>query len=262
MDYSLCSYSLHRTFAAGEMDIFGYVEYCQQTGFTQLDPWMKHLEAGYTDPAFLEQVKAAASAVALPFGCIAVDGAHIYEPSAEARAHNRQVAYRWLDIAQFLGATQVRIDAGGRDVSAEEIFAIVVDGYKDIVARAAGQGIEVIIENHWGPFQQPDNLYKLLDAVPGLGLLFDSYNWPAGTHEGAWPQYAPYARATHFKTFSFDAQGNDPEQDIARVIGILQAAGYRGCWGIESTPYDGNEVAAATQTLALLKRVLQEEQAN
>ncbi len=257
MDYSLCSYSLNRTVAAGKMDVFDYIQYCKQAGFTLLDPWMKHLEAGYNDNAYLDRVKAAAAEVDLPFGCIAVDGAHIYEPTAEARAKNREVAYRWLDISQYLGAKQVRIDAGGRNVPAEEIFDIVVDGYKDIVARAQKQGLEVIIENHWGPYQHPDNLYKLLDAVPGLGLLFDSYNWPAGTHQRAWNEYAKYATATHFKTFSFDKNGNDPEQDIPKVIGILQKAGYNGCWGIESCPYDGNEVEAATKTLALLKRVLE-----
>ncbi|CAN5840109.1 sugar phosphate isomerase/epimerase [soil metagenome] len=258
MDYSLCSYSFHRTSAAGKLDVFDYIKYCKEAGFTLLDPWMKHIEDGYADNAYLDRVKAAAADVNLPFGCIAVDGAHIYEPTAEARAKNREIAYRWLDISQYLGAKQVRIDAGGRNnETAEEIFEIVVDGYKDIVARAQKQGVEVIIENHWGPFQHPDNLAKLLDAVPGLGLLFDSYNWPAGTHQRAWDEYAKYATATHFKTFSFDENGNDPEQDIAKVIGILQKAGYNGCWGIESTPKDGNEVEAATKTLALLKRILE-----
>ena len=38
MHYSLCSYSLHRTFAAGEMDISGYIRFCKEAGFTQLDP--------------------------------------------------------------------------------------------------------------------------------------------------------------------------------------------------------------------------------
>jgi sugar phosphate isomerase/epimerase len=257
MEYSICSYSFHRTAAAGKMDIFSYIDFNKAEGFTQLDPWMKHLEAGYEDNAYLDQVKAAAAQAGLPFGCIAVDGAHIYEPTAEARAANRQRAYRWLDIAQYLGATQVRIDAGGREVSAEAIFDIVVEGYKDLVARAQQQGLEIVIENHWGPYQHPDNLYKLLDAVPGLGLLFDSYNWPAGTQQRAWVEYAKYATITHFKTFSFDEQGNDPEQDIAKVISILQAAGYQGTWGIESTPQDGDEITAAQKTLALLKRILE-----
>ncbi len=258
MGYSLCSYSVHRTVSAGKMDVFGYIDLCKEAGFTQLDPWMRHLDEGLKDQEFLVEVKAAGQRVGLPFGCIAVDGAHIYEPTAEGRAANRQLAYRWLQIANFLGATQVRIDAGGRNnETLEEIFDTVVDGYRDVIAHAQALDVEVIIENHWGPTQHPDNLYKLLDAVPDLGLLFDSYNWPAGTHEQAWQQYPRYASLTHFKTFSFDENGNDPEQDIPRVIGLLKAAGYQGCWGIESCPYDGDEVGAAIKSLALVRRVVE-----
>jgi sugar phosphate isomerase/epimerase len=258
MDYSLCSYSVHRTAAAGQMDVFGYIDFCKEVGFTILDPWMKHLEAGYDDDSFIDQVKAAGDKVDLPFGCIAVDGAHIYEPTAEGRAANRQRAYRWIDITQRLGGAQVRIDAGGRNnETADQIFDLVVDGYQDIIAYAKPKGIEIVIENHWGPFKDPDNLERLLKAAPGLGLLFDSYNWPEGAQRRAWDQHAQYASITHFKTFSFDANGNDPEQDIAGVIAILQKNGYQGCWGIESTPYDGDELGAARKTLALLKRILE-----
>jgi sugar phosphate isomerase/epimerase len=258
MDYSICSYSFHRTVAAGQMDVFGYIDFCKEAGFTQLDPWMKHLEAGYADDGFIDQVKAAGDRVGLPFGCIAVDGAHIYEPTEEGRKANRERAYRWIDISQRLGATQVRIDAGGRNnETADEIFEIVVEGYKDIIAYAQPKGLEIVIENHWGPFKDPDNLERLLNAVPGLGLLFDSYNWPEGTQQRAWEQHAKYATITHFKTFTFDENGNDPTQDIAKVIGILQKNGYKGTWGIESTPQDGDEIGAARKTLALLKRVLE-----
>lgn len=257
MQYSLCSYSFHRTVAAGKMNVFDYITFCKEQSFTQLDPWMKHIEEGYHNNAYLDEVKAAADRVNLPFGCIAVDGAHIYAPTAEERAANRQRAYRWIDICQYLGAPQVRIDAGGREESAEQIFDIVVEGYRDIIRYARPMSVEVIIENHWGPYKHPDNLYKLLDVVDGLGLLFDSYNWPEGTHQRAWDQYAKYARLTHFKTFAFDANGNDTVWDIAKVIGILQRAGYKGAWGIESTPHDGNEIDAAVKTMALLKRVIE-----
>jgi sugar phosphate isomerase/epimerase len=258
MRYSLCSYSLHRTVEAGKMDVFGYIRFCKEAGFTQLDPWNAHLAPGYEDEGFLAEVKAAGEEVGLPFGCIAVDGAHIYEPTAEGRDLNRQRRYRWLEIAAYLGAEQLRIDAGGDEMHpAEFIFTEVVLGYNDIVARARPHGVEIIIENHWGPYQSPDQLYKLLDTVPGLGLLFDSYNWPEGTHARAWPQYAKYARLTHFKTFTFDAQGNEPNWDIPGVIRLLQENGYQGAWGIESTPDDGDEIGAAEKTLALLKRVLE-----
>jgi hypothetical protein len=102
-------------------------------------------------------------------------------------------------------------------------------------------------------------MHRLFAAVPRLGLLFDSYNWPQGTHERAWQECGRYARLTHFKTFSFDANGNESEWDLARLVGLLQEAGYRGAWGIESTPYDGDEIGAARKSIALLKRILGEQ---
>jgi sugar phosphate isomerase/epimerase len=256
MRYSLCSYSLHRTVAAGQMDLFGYFRFCQEAGYTQLDPWNEHIKQAYDDNGFLAEIKAAATETGLPMGCIAVDGAHIYEPTTEGRELNRTRRYRWLEIAHELGAEQLRIDAGGRDQTLDEIFDVVVEGYKDIISRAQAQGIEIIIENHWGPTNHPAAIHRLLAATPGLGLLFDSYNWPAGTHEQAWRECVPYARLTHFKTFSFDAQGNEPEWDLPRLIGMLQAAGYQGAWGVESSPYDNDEIGAARKSIALLKRVL------
>ena len=258
MHYSVCSYSFHRAFAAGSMDIFSYITWCQEQGFTHLDPWMRHLEAGFADDVHIAEVKAAADAVELPFGCLAVDGGHIYEPTVEARAANRQRAYRWLAIAAQLEAKQVRIDAGGRDETLDEIFDIVVEGYTDLVGRGREYGLEVVIENHWGPTKDPQNLYKVLDAVDGLGLLFDTANWPPGTHNEAWVRYAPYARLTHIKTFSFDEAGNEPNWDIPKAIRLLREAGYDGCWGIEGESSDWDEREIVTRTLALIKRELGE----
>ena len=256
MRYSLCSYSLHRTVDAGQMDLFGYFRFCQETGYTQLDPWNHHLQRGYDDRGYLAEVKAAAADTGLSMGCLAVDGAHIFEPTLEGIEQNRKRRFRWLEIAQELGAEQLRIDAGGREERLAEIFAIVVDGYREIVDLARPLGIEIVVENHWGPTNHPDAIRQLLDAVPGLGLLFDSSNWPPGTHEQGWRDCVRYARLTHFKTFSFDAEGNEPEWDLPRLIGLLQRAGYSGAWGVESTPYDGDEIGAARRSIELLRRVL------
>ncbi len=260
MQYSICSYSFNRTFAAGDMNIFDYITWNKAHGFTQLDPWMKHLEAGYADgadgTAFLDSVKAAAQKVALPFGCIAVDGAHIYEPTAEARAENCPRALpldRHLSIPR---GPQVRIDAGGREETLDEIFDIIVDGCQDIVKYGRDRGVEIIIENHWGPTKHPDNLVKVLDAVDGLGLLFDTNNWAEGTQEYAWVKCAKYARLTHVKTFEYDANNNDPTVDIPKAMNTLLDAGDDRAWGIESCPRDVSEIEGAEKTLALMKRIL------
>src|SRR6185503_15842051 len=131
MDLSICSFSFHRLLAAGKQDIFKYINDCKELGCTLLDPWNAHLaeikdgdsvifaghnpdlaELSEVDEAYVDQVKGAAEVAGLPFGCIAVDGAHIYEATIEAREANRAKAYRWIAIAGTLGARQIRIDAG------------------------------------------------------------------------------------------------------------------------------------------------------
>src|SRR5215216_5456639 len=264
MELSICSYSFHRLLEAGKQDVFQYISDCHALGCTQLDLWNGHLPSLLDDEArppssftaedaqlspaeteYLTRIKAAADAVGLPFGCLAVDGAHIYEPSPEARRANQIKADRWLTIAEQLGAQQIRIDSGGTTEMPNEMFEIIVTGYNDLIPRAGEKGIEVVIENHWGASRSPENVVRILDAVPGLGLLYDTGNWPEDRRETGWAQCARYARATHLKTFAFDAEGDETTVDIPRAIRYLQEAGYQGSWGIESCPRQGDEVEAA-----------------
>src|SRR2546421_7226995 len=171
MQIGICSYSFHRIYAAGELDIFGYIDLCKELGCTQLDPWNAHLSiledprqtlsAGRkpgesqhltVPPAeHIDQIREAADAAGIPFGTIAIDGAHIYEPTEAARRENRKRADGWMEAALRLGATQVRIDAGGPEEMPDEIFRIIVHGYRDLIDRARPKGIEILVENHWGP---------------------------------------------------------------------------------------------------------------
>ncbi|HLF75222.1 MAG TPA: TIM barrel protein [Anaerolineales bacterium] len=277
MELSICSYSFHRLLEAGQQDVFQYISDCHTLGCTQLDLWNGHLPSLLDDKArpegpssftleytqlspaemdYLARIKAAADRAGLPFGCLAVDGAHIYEASSEARQANQIKAYRWLNIAEQLSVQQIRIDSGGTPEMPDEMLEVIVTGYQDLIQRAGEKGIEVLMENHWGASRIPENVVRILEAVPGLGLLFDTGNWPDEMRETGWTQCARYARATHLKTFAFDAEGNETTVDIPRAIRILQEAGYQGCWGIESVPRQGDEVEAAQKSVALVRRVL------
>ena len=271
---SIASWSFHRLLESGQQDMFKYITDCKDLGATQLDPWNGHLapliagdhamKAGLVpngqlsaaEKAYLAQVKATAEETGLPFGCLAVDGAHIYETTPEARALNRAVAYRWLEAASLLGATQIRVDAGGPAEMPDDVFAIIIEGYQDLIGRAHQLGIELLIENHWGPSHIAENLSRILDAVPGLGLLIDTNNFQ-GDKERAWEMFAGRAVSVHIKTFSFDEQGNDPSVDLSKAIHLLTAAGYNGTWGVESVPLDGDEYGAVKKTFALIRRTLE-----
>ncbi|HEX5941366.1 MAG TPA: TIM barrel protein [Anaerolineales bacterium] len=277
MELSLCSYSFHRLLEAGGHDVFQYISDCHSLGCTQLDLWNGHLPSLLDDKArpegpssftpeyaqlspaemeYLAQIKAAADQAGLPFGCLAVDGAHIYEPTPEARQANQIKAHRWLNIAEQLRTQQIRIDSGGPPEMPDDVLEVIVTGYNDLIPRAGEKGIEVVIENHWGASRIPENVVRILDAVPGLGLLFDTGNWPEDMRETGWTQCARYARATHLKTYAFDSEGNESTVDIPRAMRILQEAGYQGSWGIESVPRQGDEYEAAKKSIALVRRVL------
>jgi len=275
MELSICSYSFHRLLEEGGQDVFQYINDCHSLGCTQLDLWNGHLPSLLDDETrspssfmpeyaqlssdemdYLGRIKAAADGAGLPFGCLAVDGAHIYEPSPEAQQAQKIKAHRWLNIAGQLRAQQIRIDSGGPPEMPDDVFEVIVSGYNDLIPRAGEKGIEVVIENHWGASRIPENVMRILDAATGLGLLFDSGNWPAELRETGWTRCARYARATHIKTFAFDAEGNETTVDIPRVMHILQETGYQGSWGIESVPRQGDEIEAARKSIALVRRVL------
>jgi sugar phosphate isomerase/epimerase len=291
VNLSLCSYSFHRKLEAGQHDVFQYIADCQALGCTLLDLWNGHLPTLLDQPgcvggralaavpappdttaaaeappsrdwlllpeetAFLDEVRAAADAAGLPMGCLAVDGAHLYEPTVEARALHHRRATRWCQIAARLGARQIRIDSGGPEDMPDEVFALIVAGYQDLLGRAGRLGLEVVMENHWGASRIPANVVQILEAVPDLGLLFDTGNWPPGQHEAAWAQCARFATATHIKTRAFDGDGNETTWNIPLAVSYLRAAGYDGSWGIESVPAEGDEFEAARRSLELVRRL-------
>jgi sugar phosphate isomerase/epimerase len=207
------------------------------------------------DKRYLLGVRRAADDAGLPFGMLVVDGAHVYEPTPEARALNRAKALRHLDAAAILGAKQIRIDGGGPDQLTDDVLEVIQAGYRDLIDRAAPRGIHVVVENHRGSQKHPDHLIRLLENVPGLGLLFDTNNWLPGLRDDARRRCAPYATAVHIKTQGWDAQGNEVgDADAAGAIELLKGIGYAGCWGIESVPADGDELAGARKTVDLIRR--------
>jgi sugar phosphate isomerase/epimerase len=273
MQLGICSFSFHRTFAKGDMDLAGYIDVCRQLGCTQLDPWNAHLseaasrEEAYhagTHPGegtlappgkkFCQDTRTTCEKAGLPVGLIAVDAAHICEEDPAVRAENRQRAYGWLDAASWLGAKAVRIDAGGPEDMPADAFDEICRGYADLLPRAGALGLKVLIENHWGPSRDPDNLQRILDACAPLGYLLDSNNWAPGRQEEGWSRFASRADAIHVKTYVFDDKGDETTVDLGPFFAAMASAGFDGWWGVESVPRDGDEIAGARKTIELIRR--------
>ncbi len=275
MQFSIASYSFHRELASGRQDMFKYITDCKELGCSQLDPWNSHLaplvvedeqiraSSNPTQTTFSQagleyvaRVKAAADAVGLPFGCVAADGSHVWEPTEEARAANHACAYRWLDVAHRLGAESMRTDTGGKPELPDDMFKIIVDGLQDTVNKGRELGVRVSIENHWGASNIPKNVIRVLDAVDGLTLLFDSRNWAKGMREEGWQVGVPRAKDVHIDLFRTQENPETLEADLTRLIKMLVKSGYNGCWGIESIPSDDDEYGAIRKSMAFIEKTI------
>jgi sugar phosphate isomerase/epimerase len=282
VDFSVITFSFKRTFHDGKMDLFSCMDRCADMGLRGIDPWSAHL-AKLKDPAkllftgthpgqsevvldaedeaFLDSVREHAEKRGLVLGCVAADGpTYIYEPEAWKREACRKLAKRWIDAASRLGARQVRIDPGQwhEYEVPDEVMAILVEGYRDLVAYGRERQVEVLVENHWGCSNHPDVLERLLGEVEGLGMLFDSNNWARGQQAHGWKRCARYARATHIKCLHWADDGEELTQHVGHAVQLLQRAGYQGLWGIESSPADGtDEVEGVARTMKLIEKYLQ-----
>jgi sugar phosphate isomerase/epimerase len=273
MRIGICSFAFHRTVAQGKLGFDWFARTSKELGCTQLDPWNAHLlepeagadgvragknphdsRLGTPGDAHVELVARQGAAVGLPFGCIAVDGAHIIEKDDAAAKLNRERALRWIDVAAKLKAESVRIDAGGPEEMDAATLARIAEGYREIIDYAGARKVRVLIENHWGPSQIPANVERILDACPGLGLLFDTNNWKAGLQREGWDRCARRAEVVHVKTFVLDDQGEETTVDLKPCFQRLREAKFRGTWCVESVPKDGDEVGMAKKTIALIRR--------
>ncbi len=244
MNISIASYAFHGLLAAGQMDVFGYLESCKyRYHLDTADIWNGMLTS--TDEAYLKKVKAALDERELTLVNLCVDGAHIWEDDPDLREKNYQNALAHLKAGEILGARTVRIDAGVRaDTFTNEQLDWIVKRYREYAQRAYDNGYKVGPENHWGAEVHPDNMRKIYEGVnhPAFGVLLHFRG-----NEGD-AVMVPWAMHTHI---SWDITLNC----LAESMQLLQAAGYQGCWGVEH--HSGkNEYANVAIQLAYVRKAL------
>lgn len=186
----------------------------------------------------------------------------------DADERDRAVRYhsKWLDVAADLGCHSIRVNwAGGRaglendSEAAHEFIGRSAGAYERLCDRASELGLNVIIENHWGPSSYPDLLIGLMKKVNrgNFGTLPDFGNFPKEVDRyDAVDQMMPYAKAVSAKCYDFDNDGNESKIDFERMIQIaVDQHGYQGWIGIE---YEGSRLSEPEGILAcktLLERL-------
>lgn len=188
------------------------------------------------------------------------------DADAAARTIAIEKHYKWVDIAKFLGAHTIRVNAAGQG-TAEEVAANAANGLKRLGEYGASKGINVVVENHGGFSSNGTWLAGVMEAVgmDNVGTLPDFGNFciqngPDGCineydrYKGI-EELMPYAKAVSAKAHVFDENGNEVKSDFLRIMKIVKAAGFKGHIGIEYEGSDLSEDEGIKKTKALLEKV-------
>ena len=162
------------------------------------------------------------------------------QPTAELRQKEVAFARKWIDVADALGASSVRVFAGGIPRGASEAQAVqwAVEVYKPILDYAAAKGIVLGVEDDDDLTRTSAQLLTIVKQAnhPAARIALDCGNFRKDGYKEC-EICAPYAASTHVKPQMSTADGRREPADWARLFGILANGGYRGFVSLElSTP--------------------------
>jgi sugar phosphate isomerase/epimerase len=167
--------------------------------------------------------------------------------------------HAWIDVAKFLGAKTIRVNAAGEG-TAEEVAANAVDGLSKLGEYGATKGINIVVENHGGYSSDGKWLSGVMEKVgmDNVGTLPDFGNFFEYDRYQGMTDLMPYAKGVSAKSHTFDEQGNELSSDFLRIMKIVKESGFKGDVGIE---YEGPELSedeGIKATKALLEKVFAE----
>jgi sugar phosphate isomerase/epimerase len=188
---------------------------------------------------------------------------------ADDEARNKAVEnhYAWVDIAEFLGAHTIRVNAAGSG-SAAEVAENAVKGLSKLGEYGAKKGINVVVENHGGYSSDGSWLSAVMKEVgmDNVGTLPDVGNFCVENGpDGCVKEYdrykgmqelMPYAKGVSIKTHNFDADGSESDIDYERIMQIVKDSGFKGTLGIEYEGSDLTEKEGIMKTNAMLEGLL------
>ena len=220
------------------------------------------------DQAFWDGFKQQCEEAGVSVGLIMCDAlGNLGDADAEARKKAVENHYKWVDIAKFLGAHSIRVNAAGEG-SAEEVAANAVDGLTQLGQYGATQGINIIVENHGGYSSNGAWLAGVMSQVnmDNVGTLPDYGNFciergPDGCvneydrYKGM-AELMPYAKGVSAKSHDFDENGNETQTDFYKMLKIVKDSAFKGFIGIEYEGSTLSEEEGIAATLALLNKAI------
>lgn len=234
---AICAYSFRTLFAKKSITYADIIRMAAETGAQGLDMTTYWLPD--TEDATLFALKKLAYRSGVSIYTIGIR-ARMAQPTPELQAAEVETVRKWVDVAERLGASHIRIFGGAvpKGGTEDQAVAWAVETLKRSIEVAQKKGIILGVEDDGGITTNADRTVEIVRKAdsPWAGINLDVGNF----RDDAYHQIemcAPLATNVHFKSqVTVNHQHQPP--DIPRILQILAKAGYAGYLALE---YEGED---------------------
>ena len=157
-------------------------------------------------------------------------------PPGETRDKQAAELRNWVDVANKLGASHIRVFGGAIPKTANEQEAAnwVVEMLKPASEYAGSKGVILGLENHGGITEKASTIIGIVKRVdsPWVGINLDTGNFNRDAIRQI-EMCLPYAVNAQFKTHIRDEAGKSVPADWAKLVTMFKNSGYRGYFALE-----------------------------
>jgi sugar phosphate isomerase/epimerase len=234
-----------------------FIDFCAEQGLEGTELTGYYFPKEIT-PEYLAHIKHKTFLLGLDISGTAIAN-NFCRPPGEERDKELAHVKQWVDYAAAFGAPCIRIFSGDVPKGYTEADAIqwAIEGIEECCQYAGEKGVFLALENHGGISVPADRLLSIIQQVrsPWFGINLDTGNFNSEDPYDEIAKVAPYAITVQIKTEITPKGGAKQPADLARTVGILRDANYRGYIALEyEAAEDPN--SAVPRHLAELRKLI------
>lgn len=247
-----CAYSYRKYLLHGPMTMEDFIREGVKLRLDGVDMTAYYYKS--TDPAYLAGLRHLAYKMGMPFSGAAC-GTSMVQAESSRRAETLVEIKKWVDVADMLGASHLRVFAGKapRGSTLKQAMGWVVETMKPACDYAGKKGIVIGVEDHSGVTQNAAVCLELMHRVdsPYAGINLDITHFIPTPTIDPYAQIEaciPYATNTHIR----DHFDDGTPIDMDRVWRLFARAGFKGYMSAE---YEGKNEDPMTGVPKLIARI-------
>jgi len=237
--YSLNAYSFNEPLRDGTMNLNDVIDYCASNGFSGLDATGYYFPGYPAVPnnAYLYSLKRKAF-----LNGITINGTGVRNdfsvPDVETRKKDVQMVKNWIEAAEKLGATVIRIFTGAKvpeGYTYDQVLEWMIPDIKECVEYGKNHGVIIGLQNHNDFAKTAAETIQIIEEVNSdwMGVILDTGSLRQLDPYEEIARLLPYAVSWQLKESVWYGEKEVPV-DLEKIKKIIDIGGYRGFLPIET----------------------------